>query len=273
VKTLVTLVPRRVIKKFVSDKVKTNMDPGLRFDGVGKPLAVIKGGDHEGELLAVDEKGGLKSVSLPPDSTFQCVPPLDPKAREICFISGASGSGKSHWAREYAKCYKKMYPTRNVYLLSKLQADETLDQLKFLKRVKIDSLVTDPITSVEVFKESLVLIDDVEGLNKEELAAVAKIRDDIASLGRHWTISLCVLQHLSTNYKDTRMILAEAQRIVLFPHGSSAAQFRYICAHYIGLSKEEIAGLRRVPSRWLCINKCFPSCVITENQARMLVTK
>ena len=46
------------------------MDPGLRFDGVGKPLAVIKGGDHEGELLAVDEKSGLKSINLPPDSTF-----------------------------------------------------------------------------------------------------------------------------------------------------------------------------------------------------------
>ena len=52
VKTLVALPCNQ---KSVSDKVKTKMDPGLRFDGVGKHLAVIKGGDHEGELLAVDE--------------------------------------------------------------------------------------------------------------------------------------------------------------------------------------------------------------------------
>jgi hypothetical protein len=31
--------------------------------------------------------------------------------------------------------------------------------------------------------------------------------------------------------------------------------------------------LRRVPSRWICINKQFPAVVITENAARMLVTK
>ena len=140
------------------------------------------------------------------------------------------------------------------------------------KRIKISSLVEDPIISVECFKESLVMIDDVEGLSKEELIAVAKVRDDIATLGRHWCISLLVLQHLSSNYKDTRIILLEAQRIILFPHGSSASQFRYICCHYLGLGKEEITALRKAPSRWICINKNFPAAVVTENQAKMLIT-
>jgi hypothetical protein len=57
------------------------------------------------------------------------------------------------------------------------------------------------------------MIDDVEGLSKEELSAVAKVRDDIATLGRHWCISLLVLQHLSSNYKDTRVILLEAMQV------------------------------------------------------------
>ena len=250
------------------------MDPGLNFAGAGKPLAVIIGGaPHDGEVLSVSEKdGGLKTISLPPGSSFQCVPPPDPKAREICFISGASGSGKTYWAAGYAKCYKKLFPARNVYLLSKLEQDDTLDGFNFIKRIKISSLVEDPIKSVDVFKESLVMIDDVEGLSKEELSAVAKIRDDIATLGRHWCISLLVLQHLSSNYKDTRVILLEAMRIILFPHGSSASQFRYICSHYLGLGKDEITALRKAPSRWVCINKNFPAAVVTENQARILIT-
>jgi hypothetical protein len=249
------------------------MDPTLNFENVGKPLAIVKGGSHDGAILSVDEKGGgLKTLTLPHGS-FQCIPPLDPTQREICFVTGQSGSGKSYWTREYARMYKKIYPQRQIYLLSKLPSDETLDQLKFLKRIKIDTLVSQPIASIECFKESLVILDDTETLGKEELAAVCKIRDDIASLGRHYVISMCVLQHLGTNGKDTRLILGEAHRFVLFPHSMGTSQFRYLLDRYLGLSKDEIAALRRVPSRWVCINKSFPASVITENAARMLVTK
>lgn len=251
------------------------MDPGLNFEGVGKALAVIKGGDMEGELLFVDEKaGGHKVVNLNPGEHFQCIPPTDPKAREICFVTGQSGSGKSYWAREYARCYKAIYPQRNVYVISKLTSDETLDQLKFLKRIKIDTLVTQPIVDVvQTFKESLIFIDDHEGLAKDELAAVTRIRDDVASLGRHGAVSMCVLQHLATNGKDTRLLLGEAHRFVLFPHSMGTMQFRYLLDRYLGLDKHEISALRKVPSRWICVNKQFPAVVITENSARMLVTK
>ena len=249
------------------------MDPGLNFESAGKPLAVVMGRDLKGEILFVDEHTGAKSLSLPPGSTFQPIPPPDPKSREICFVTGQSGSGKSYWTREYARMYKKIFPQRTIYLLSKLPNDETLDQLKGLKRIKLDTLVSDPISSIEVFKESLVILDDTETLGKEELAAVQKIRDDISSLGRHYCISMCVLQHLCTNGRETRLILGEAHRFVLFPHSMGTMQFRYILDRYLGLTKDEIGMLRRVPSRWICINKQFPAVVITENAARMLVTK
>ena len=59
----------------------------------------------------------------------------------LFYLYGASGSGKSFFMKEVANNYKKMYPKREVYLISKLNEDKTLDTLKFIKRVKTDSFL------------------------------------------------------------------------------------------------------------------------------------
>ena len=38
--------------------------------------------------------------------------PNDGVARDICYVTGASGSGKSYFTKQYADQYRKIYPKR-----------------------------------------------------------------------------------------------------------------------------------------------------------------
>ena len=42
---------------------------------------------------------------------FQLIP-NDGVARDICYVTGASGSGKSYFTKQYADQYRKIYPKR-----------------------------------------------------------------------------------------------------------------------------------------------------------------
>lgn len=101
-----------------------------------------------------------KTIELPDDSTFQPIPNADPKSRDVFYVAGQSGSGKSYFARGIAENYKKLYPDREIYLISKLQEDETLDKMKIgkPKRISLQSLVDDP-PNLDEFKECLVIFD------------------------------------------------------------------------------------------------------------------
>ena len=63
----------------------------------------------------------MNSVELPDESTFQAIPDPDPTKRQVWYVAGQSGSGKSYFARGIAESYKKLFPDRDIYLISKLQ--------------------------------------------------------------------------------------------------------------------------------------------------------
>lgn len=101
-----------------------------------------------------------KAIELPDDSVFQPIPNADPKARDVYYVAGQSGSGKSYFARGIAENYKKLYPDREIYLISKLNEDSTLDSMKIgkPKRISLQSLVDDP-PELDEFKDCLVIFD------------------------------------------------------------------------------------------------------------------
>ena len=90
----------------------------LNLSKVGRPLAKIVSGKYNGHLVSVsdqsadpetDDKGLIKEfkrLKLPKESQFQHTP--DPtRERDIIYITGASGSGKSYYTRKYLEEYKK----------------------------------------------------------------------------------------------------------------------------------------------------------------------
>ena len=212
------------------------------------------------------------AIILPDDSSFQVIPDPDPKVRQIWYVAGISGSGKSYFARNIAENYKKLFPEREIYLVSKYPVDEddTLGKMKIgkPKSISLDSIVDD-YPSIDEFENCLIIFDDYDTLSPPYDKVVQKLIDDLAIRGRHTATSMCVLSHYLTNYKKTRLILGESHFIVLYPMATSFKAMKYVCEHHCGLTKDEVQSLKKL-GRWVCVHKVFPQYLISAHTARLL---
>jgi ABC-type oligopeptide transport system ATPase subunit len=209
------------------------------------------------------------SVDLPDDGQFQLVPSPDPTKREVFYIAGASGSGKSYIARGIADCYKKLFPDRGIYLISKLEEDSTLDELKDLKRIKIQSLIDDYPT-LEEFENCLVIFDDYDTFTGNAEKVIHKLIDDLATMGRHTCTTMLCLSHYLTNYKKTRLLLNEATHIIVYPMATSFHALSYLLKTHIGMTKDDVRDLKKM-GRWVCVYKHYPQWLLATQHARVLI--
>ena len=219
----------------------------------------------------VKDKSSDKSIQLDDEGCFELLPSPDPKRREVWYIAGQSGSGKSYIARTLASYYHKLFPDRGVYLVSKLEKDETLDALKFIRRVNIQSFVDD-YPSLEEFRDCMMIFDDYDTLTGDADKVVSKIIDDLAIQGRHTNTTMLCLSHYLTNYKKTRLLLNEATHIVVYPLSTSYHALRYLLKNYVGVDEEDLKRQRKMGSRWLAYAKGFPQFMIAQKDAEILHT-
>lgn len=255
-----------------SDRVKAMKDMA---DAVKEGKEDVEGDEDTKKVFhrMKEEVSKDTSIELPDDSIFAPIPDIDPKKRQVWYVAGQSGSGKSYFARGIAEHYKKLFPDREVYLISKLEYDETLDKMKVgkPKRLSIQSIVED-YPSIDEFKDTLLIFDDFDTLEKREFTAVHKLIEDLAIQGRHTRTSMLILSHYLTNYSKTRLILGEAQYLVLYPLATSQKALKYVCEHYGGLDKEDVKELKK-RGRWVMIHKNYPSFVLSAHEANMLHQK
>ena len=129
-KDLKGMKPRERIQSFY--KLQEALDKGIEpdiFFGADVRLKDVY------SKIKTDSNSSSK-IELPLDSFFNVLPTMDPEKRDIFYIAGASGSGKSFLTRSIAENYRKIWGDgRPVYLISKLTEDETLDKAKFIKRI------------------------------------------------------------------------------------------------------------------------------------------
>ena len=234
------------------------------------------GGAHGGNSLEEAFYSDGTKLALPSSRyVFEPLPAVavgkDTRApREIWLVTGPSGSGKSWWIRAYAHNYKKLYPKNGVYLVSSLQHDDTLDALDFLRRIDVAKLLSNPPKDVGTWADSLVIIDDVEGLDPKQAEAVQRVQDMIASEGRHRSVSLIRASHLSTDYRRTRLLLQEVHGVVLFPQAGAHSQYTYLLNKYGGLDKKSVSTLLSTPTRWIAVHHTAPRYIMTASSLSLL---
>jgi len=239
---------------------------------IGRPLAKITGGKLDKRLISVAPSGDVNpktdktftALTLPEDGKFQIVPDSK-KERDILYITGASGSGKTTFTAGYLEQYKKKYPKNAIYIFSALKEDETLDKIKGVQRIKIGAnLVSDPL-EIDDFKDSCCVFDDIDVIgDKKHREEVYKILNKILETGRHTKTSCINTNHLPTNKGETRRILNESHAVVYFPHSGSVRGTNYLLTEYVGISKNEIAAIKKMSTRWCCIFKNYPQVIMTE---------
>lgn len=216
----------------------------------------------------ISDSAKTTKVDIPDDGQFQLVPSPDPERREVFYIAGASGSGKSYIAKGIAECYKKLFPDREVYLISKLAEDSTLDQVKELKRINIKTLIDD-YPALEEFEKCLVIFDDYDTFTGDAEKVIHKLIDDLATMGRHTCTTMLCLSHYLTNYKKTRLLLNEATHIIVYPMATSFHALGYLLKTHIGMTKDDVRDLKKM-GRWVCVFKHYPQWLCSVHHARVL---
>lgn len=265
----------------------------------GVPIAIIKGGQHNNEIIYIDpdktpqmeeegdinnyfskninnmsvdelHKKPLKEVYIYDEGIIQPLPNFNETQR--IFISGPTGSGKSYYIRLWLKQYIKVYPKRKIYLFSDMLEDKALDDFKNLKRFKIDDdlLKKKPIRP-EVFKNSIVIFDDIDSIQNSKLYnRIVSLQNAILKTGRKLGTTCIVTSHLMNNGVKTKEIYNECSIIVFPTRGSNFYALNYALKRYLGMDTKQVKHISRLPTRMCTVYKNYPQYVMYEKGIYLL---
>lgn len=193
--------------------------------------------------------------------------------RQILYITGASGSGKSYYVNKYGNEYRKKFKNNPIYLFSSVQDDTSL-KIPDLKKIKLDENFLNADLTASDFKDSLIIFDDTDVINnKLILKKVNLILDTLLQTGRHHGTSVIYTSHTACNGAQTKVILNEAHSVTIYPSGLGGRSLKYLLDQYFGLDKEQIRKIKRLPSRWVSILKTYPMVVLYDKGAYVLNDK
>ena len=278
----------------------------LNLDEIGDPLAIIKGGKHHGRVICVDRSDKNKGVGyiemkkkeelVPMVNTNNVEIEYDQYGREIgqnyvarnmAFVVGMSGSGKSTYCVQLAKSYRDEFPKGNIYVFSVsnpkedpayrslyTKRDGSVDK-KFKAFVLDESLIDSPILMEDLEPGSFVIFDDASTVYDDKVKKVLiKLQMRIMECGRKRGLHICVLNHNPTMNERAlgRTVLNECNSFTFFPKGGSFGQLEYALKNHMGLTKQQIDYIRQLPNtRWVTIFRNYPMVVMTQKCIFQLV--
>ena len=254
----------------------------MNFEHVGEPVAIIQNKNTKNPkvLYVSDNKAGqihhsFNSLVLEGNDVFQPIPNTK-KERQVLYVTGASGSGKSYYTAAYCTEFKRIYPKHQIYLISSLNDDSSIDRIPGLKRIKLNDEFLATELSSEDFPRSLVIFDDTDCLtNKPMKLKVNALLNNLLETGRHNSHEgsgpglgtyVVYTSHLPTAGNDTKRILNEAHSITFFPHSLGGRSLKYLLESYLGLDKCQIQKVKALKSRWVTVLKSYPQIVISEKE-------
>ena len=249
----------------------------FNINGVGRPMCKINGGKYNNKVVHYSEHDDndvdlsycpFKQLTLTGDAKFEPFPNTT-QERDILYICGPSGSGKSFYTKQYIRNYIKCFPDNEIYMFSKLTEDKSLDDIEQLQRIILDErLITEPF-DVKDFENTLVIMDDIDCIKEKMIKkAIYQLKDEILETGRHTNTTLCITSHLAAKGHETKSILNEAHSVVLFP--SSGMPIKYLLENYMGLEKKQVDVLKKMKTRWINICRGYPMTLITEKTIMFL---
>ena len=101
----------------------------LNLNKVGRPLCKVEKGKYNGYIVSVSDQQPneeeyneelikeIKRLKIPNDSRFQHMPDTT-REREILYITGCSGSGKSTYTRRFIEQLKKAKKDIPIFIFS-----------------------------------------------------------------------------------------------------------------------------------------------------------
>lgn len=172
--------------------------------------------------------------------------------------------------------YYSIFPKNEIRLFSRVKNDPKdalypLIQDEIIDQVELDSKIYENPIQLSDLKDTLVIFDDIENIEDPDIAhAIRKLQNDILHLGRHDNTYCLSTSHLGMDKDATKVLLNEAQSLVLYPMGGNPRMVRNILKIYCGLDREQTEKIMKSRSRWVFINKSYPMYVINEKKIYLL---
>lgn len=217
-----------------------------------------------------------KEVDFAGDSDIDRVIPLigarpTPYDRSICLI-GPSEAGKTYMVKEICRFDIRRRP---VVVFSRIDDDESLRELTTLKSakdgksrlVKIPLHSEDQLLSLPTNSDlngCICLFDDLDSFPKDIGDFLREYRDSILESGRHENISVISTSHVLNNHNKTKVLLNEAELVVLFPAANKRHSASFL-KERLGLEKREVDHLiakAMASGRYLAMRVSAPNMLI-----------
>ena len=245
----------------------------------GKPIARITTGKYKGKIIYVDEKEDAEGPHYQKIDLRKnkLEPILDPEYRNVNYIAGPAGSGKSTYAAQLTETFHKLFPKKHIFFFGRKGIDEDpafKKVVKHIKQVPIDGkLAANPVMLEDIDKGSLVIFDDVSTIyDKAQKDVVFKLIMDLMEVGRARKIDMIITNHLINPQAREfgRTVLNEMHSLTVFGRSGSRYQIEYALKKYFGLDKKQIDELLKLPGRWFTIFKSYPITVLHPHGAFVL---
>jgi hypothetical protein len=212
----------------------------------------------------LDDPDNVNEIRVKTNESVQHIPNFH-RERDILYVVGASGSGKSHYSIKFINEYKKIFPKRKIWVISSLSNDPTLDSSKAFKRIRLDEDFLECPLSVEDFKNSLVLFDDTDCIkNKAIKMKIDGLLNILLETGRHVGATIIYISHIACKGNDTKTILNECHSVTFFVKSCGNRTLKYLLDSYFGLDKKQIERIKKLKSRWITVCKTYPMVVMYE---------
>jgi len=204
---------------------------------------------------------------------------------ERIFIAGKAGSGKSCLAALYGSEYQSMFPKNDIYLFTKHESEVAYKDLDHTEILCTDlkNIDNEPASSeddedeplgpsepsnplqITKFSNSLVIFDDCDHIQDKDISKrLSAFNNDLITAGRKYGIYVVTLMHQLMDYKATRNLLNESNKVFFFNSSSSYHITRYLKT-YAGLSPEVIKKIMRLKSRWSMLYLGTPGYLLHEH--------
>lgn len=228
------------------------------------------------QVLETKANEKLKTeINFSDDDDIHTLIPLigqNPEAfdRSIILI-GPSGSGKSYLAKQILMHDRRL---RKIALFSKVQQDPSLKELRV-----VDGVNTEPrLVELPLFTDEdlaalppendlngmIVFFDDIDAFQGERAEYLRNYRDSILEAGRHKNITVISTSHILTNYNKTRVMLNEAEWVLLFPPANrrSADQFLKDRMGMVKQERDHLIARSNSTGRFLGVRLSNPNLMI-----------
>ena len=223
-------------------------------------------------------KGQFDRIDLPDGGKFEWLPSLDEHQTDAVCIVGVRGSGKSTKCAEMAKTVVDCFQLEpdDVTLVKKEEtADPAFKKLDPRIMLADSSLAEDPPTLAEMTRgedpehptPSVIILDDLDVCSSARLKkAVTAFQDMLLLEGRKSQIYLFNIVHRLAKNTETRFLLSESNFISWNPNASSS-DMRYVCDRYLDISKDLLADLKKLDTRFVIYHQFAPRYILADRNA------